>query len=97
MSEQYYYIITKTERINNIVQETSVGCTDSEQDANTLNAVYDATFGNWIRANKPLLEAGIAHTYSYFLPNQKVYSARSKTTCIDGFNLALITDINTLV
>ena len=97
MSEQYYYIITKTERINNLVQRTAVGYTDSMQDANTLNAVYDATFGNWIRMNKHLLEVGITHTYSYFAPNQKVYSAQSKTTSIDGFNLSLITDINTLV
>ena len=97
MSEQYYYIITKTERINNIVQETAIGYTTSTQDADALNTVYNATFGSWIRVNKPLLEAGITHTYSYFAPNQKVYGANSKTTCIDGFNLALITDINTLV
>jgi hypothetical protein len=95
--ETYYHIISKTECINNIVQQTNIGYTDSLQDASIINANYEITLGNWIRMNKALLETGITNMYSYFMPNQKVYNAQSKATCIDGLGLTLITDINTLV
>lgn len=91
-----HYIITKTEVVNSNIVISNVGYVTDKANADIINQNY-IDFENWIETNKTDLESGIKSITDYFINNPVVYSCLSKTTNIDGFNISLITDINSLL
>lgn len=91
----FKYIISKTQVIDGVVTTQPIGYTLSENDATTINADYESTYGDWVRANKNNLRDGVVQISSYFVSNPPVHSAWTKTTSVEGMELSLV-NINDL-
>lgn len=92
----YYYIVEEIQFFNGEIIYINLGYVLSQNDANKVNISYDL-YVNWIDLNMNELINGTMQVSEYFISTPIVYSANLKTTCIDGLNLSLITDINSLV
>ena len=90
-----YYVITKIETVNENITYTNIGYVLSEIEANAINQNY-ISYNNWIETNKTDLENGIKLISEYFISNPIVYYNLQNTSCIDDFNLSLISDIQNL-
>ena len=90
-----YYVITKIETVNENITYTNIGYVLSEIEANAINQNY-ISYNNWIETNKTDLEKGIKLISEYFISNPIVYYNLQNTSCIDDFNLSLISDIQNL-
>ena len=90
------YIVSKTELINGSVISNAVGYITSEADANTLNAAFDSSYLAFIRTNKDALRDGSMNIAEYFNSNPPIHDDCLKTTSVDGMNLPIINNINTL-
>jgi hypothetical protein len=91
------YLIQKQHVVDGEVVHTVTGFTKSEEDANTLNAAFNANMGQWLIDNKDELEAGTIHPKEYFDSNPDFHYVTGRKKSVKGLDLIEITDINSLL
>lgn len=90
-----YHIITKIDYNNNTVEQTPIGYTLIQSDADIINNKYQS-FNDWVVNHISELDNGTILISEYFDSQPIIYHAYWVTDCIDDMGLSEIININEL-
>lgn len=90
-----YHIITKIDYNNNTVEQTPIGYTLTQSDADIINNKYQS-FDDWVVNHISELDNGTISITEYFDGHPIIYHAYLVTDCIDDMGLSEIININEL-
>ena len=81
-----YYIIVKTELIDGTedIKNTDIGYTEDIDIVNSINEVFDSTFGRFLGENRTKLELGIVKISTFF---EAIPSVEDANKVVDSYEL----------
>ena len=91
-----YYIVKKTELINEKISISEIGYVTTQEDANTINEIHKSDYELWREENLSDILSGSLSKVDFLSSNSCYHDCDIITSGLEGRSLNQIINLNTL-